>query len=301
MYKIIGADHREYGPATADEIRQWIREGRANGQTLIQPEGGTEWRPLATFPELASALPTGLAAQPQPQAPPSGDELANRDYELDIFDCIRRGWNFTTANFWPVVGVSFLVIVANGVLNKIIELLADPFLSGLDAGRFDPVVFVALPALIVATTALGSVFNGGLFYYLLKMVRGQPAELGDAFYGFTKAFVPLAVLGVVMGLLMCLGLVFCILPGIYLAIAWTFSVPLLVDRKLQFWDAMELSRKVVTRHWFVVFGFLLVNGLFAFAGVLACCVGIFVTVPMAMVSMVYAYEDIFGARANKSI
>ena len=56
MYKIIGADQQEYGPVTAEELRKWIVEGRANGQTLVQEEGGP-WRPLTTFPEFGVSVP----------------------------------------------------------------------------------------------------------------------------------------------------------------------------------------------------------------------------------------------------
>ena len=56
MYKIIGADGNEYGPVTADQLHQWIREGRANAQTKAQAEGSTEWKTLTELPEFASAL-----------------------------------------------------------------------------------------------------------------------------------------------------------------------------------------------------------------------------------------------------
>ncbi|MDB6122592.1 MAG: hypothetical protein JWQ71_1585 [Pedosphaera sp.] len=63
MYKIIGANQTEYGPVTADQIRQWIAEGRATTQTLAQMEGETGWKPLSEFPEFAgnfaAAPPTG--------------------------------------------------------------------------------------------------------------------------------------------------------------------------------------------------------------------------------------------------
>jgi hypothetical protein len=36
-------------------------------------------------------------------------------------------------------------------------------------------------------------------------------------------------------------------------VAWLFSVPLVADRDLEFWSAMELSRRTVTRVWFQVF------------------------------------------------
>ena len=53
MYKIIGADGREYGPATAGQLRQWIAEGRANAQTQALAPGAPEWKPLGALPEFA--------------------------------------------------------------------------------------------------------------------------------------------------------------------------------------------------------------------------------------------------------
>lgn len=54
-YKILGGDRQEYGPVTGEEIRQWIREGRANAETLGQAEGGM-WKKLSLFPEFADLL-----------------------------------------------------------------------------------------------------------------------------------------------------------------------------------------------------------------------------------------------------
>ena len=67
MYRIIGADQKQYGPVSADDLRQWIAEGRVNAQTLIQVEGETEWRALSTFPEFAAT----------PQPVPSGTPLTS--------------------------------------------------------------------------------------------------------------------------------------------------------------------------------------------------------------------------------
>jgi hypothetical protein len=67
-YKIVGGDRREYGPVDEQQIRQWIAEGRVNGETLVQADGGV-WKKLSEFPELAAALPaTPPPALPPPQA-----------------------------------------------------------------------------------------------------------------------------------------------------------------------------------------------------------------------------------------
>jgi TM2 domain-containing membrane protein YozV len=63
MYKIIGGDGQQYGPATAAQIKEWVAAGRANAQTLAQAEGAVEWKPLNSFPEFAD-LATGPGAPP---------------------------------------------------------------------------------------------------------------------------------------------------------------------------------------------------------------------------------------------
>jgi hypothetical protein len=55
MYKILGGDGKEYGPVTADTLRQWLAEGRANAQTMVLAEGGSNWVALGSLPEFAAA------------------------------------------------------------------------------------------------------------------------------------------------------------------------------------------------------------------------------------------------------
>jgi len=57
---------------------------------------------------------------------------------------------------------------------------------------------------------------------------------------------------------------------------------------------MELSRKVVTKHWWKLSGLAIAVLLLTFAGVLALVFGVFVTSPLVLATLMYAYEDIFG-------
>ena len=61
MYKIIGSDQKEYGPISAEQLRQWLAEGRVNSSTLAQSETAPGWKPISTFPELAAGLPSAAA------------------------------------------------------------------------------------------------------------------------------------------------------------------------------------------------------------------------------------------------
>ena len=73
MYRIIGADKNEYGPVTADQMRQWMAEGRVNGETMVRAEGSTDWKPLSQFPELTGGgvVPPISPLTPPPSAAPS--------------------------------------------------------------------------------------------------------------------------------------------------------------------------------------------------------------------------------------
>src|SRR3989440_5086954 len=284
MYKIIGADRNEYGPVPGEQVRKWIAEGRADTQTKARAEDAGEWKPLSDFPEFADALaarapatrtvPPKIAAM---DAERLAAEIMARDYRVDIGDCFSRSWNLVKDNFWLLVGATALIsVISLGV-------------------QFIPVLGHA------AGVLFGFLLWGGLDLLFLKRLRGQPAEASDMFAGFGLAFGQLMLGSVVAHVLTGIGLLLCILPGIYLLVAWWMFAPLLIiDKGLEFWPAMELSRKVVNKHWWACFGLFVLSLFVGCAGVLAFVVGVFVTLPIALGAMVCAYQDIFGARPAAS-
>ena len=67
MYKIIGADGKEYGSITVEQLKRWIAENRVNRQTSVKAEGDANWKPLDSLPELAGAfLPPPISPAPAP-------------------------------------------------------------------------------------------------------------------------------------------------------------------------------------------------------------------------------------------
>jgi Domain of unknown function (DUF4190)/GYF domain 2 len=66
MYKVMGTDGKEYGPVSAEILREWIAQRRANGQTRVQAEGSIEWKALSELPDFTTAL----ANVPHAAAPP---------------------------------------------------------------------------------------------------------------------------------------------------------------------------------------------------------------------------------------
>lgn len=315
MYKIIGGDGKEYGPVSAEQIRQWIAESRLNAQTKAQAEGSTEWKTLSAFPEFADALVAKSAqAPPPPFAAPDTSTLSPdifaRDYDLDIGGCISGGWNLLKNN----MGLLVLAVLVYGLIEGAIALLGMiPFIGPL----------FSLANLFVIGPLLG-----GIYYVFLKAVRKSPAEVGDVFAGFRtrywQLFLGNLVPGLLAGLCMIPAVIVAVLtilpftmhhahpgpailvvaalvvliglvPMIYLSVSWMFTLPLIIDKGLTFWPAMETSRKMVGKHWWTVFGFLIICGLVNLVGVLACCAGLLFTIPIVFGAMMYAYEQIFSA------
>ena len=229
------------------------------------------------------------------------ERAARGGRRVAIGDALSRAWQLVSGNFGLTVGTTFVVMIAIGIAGAI------PCL-----GFF--ISLVVRPVLL-----------GGLFIFFLKVLRGQNAEFGDAFSGFSVAFLPLFLQGLVTllltlvvmapglvlvgiganllesyrtetigGVMVALGVLVTLPPLLYVSVIWVFSLPLIVDKKMDFWPAMELSRKVAQRHFFPIVGLLLLCGLLMFAGVLALCVGIFVAWPVVFAALTIVYEDLFG-------
>jgi hypothetical protein len=309
MYKIIGGDQKEYGPISADVVRQWLAEDRLNAQSLLQKEGSEEWKPLATFPEFADVLSRQLQAHPVAGPSAGWNPFTEQDYDLDIAGCLSRGFQAVTANPVPLIGGAGLYLL---IIFTISLLSAIPFIGLL----FSAVNFV-----------IGGPMVGGVFYLALAPIRHREPRIEDVFHGIRNSFLNLflgnLVVGILSGLclipafivgailllpstinnqppnLMAVGItggvgLLCLLPMIFLSICWIFTLPLIVDRSMDFWPAMQTSMRRVRKHWWMVFGLLILASLINMVGMMFCCVGLFFTTPVTMVAMMCAYECIFG-------
>jgi hypothetical protein len=197
------------------------------------------------------------------------DGYLQRHAVIDISSAISRGWALVRDNMAVLVGAT--------VLGWLVAL-------GL--------AFVPILGWIV-----GFVLLGGLDYMFIRRIRGEEVQVGDVFAGFNLAFVNLAMAGLVKWLLVSLGFLLCILPGIYLGVGYVFALPLVIDKKMEFWTAMEVSRRLVHKHWWSMLALVIVLALVAFAGFLLCGVGALITIPVSSAAFLYVYEDLFGAEA----
>lgn len=125
-----------------------------------------------------------------------------------------------------------------------------------------------------------------------RKLRGEPAEIGDLLSGFSDFGQSLGM-GIVLAVLISLGYLLCILPGVYLAVAWWPAFFLLADRRQDFWGLMEVSRQSVSPRWFQALLLLLVIHLVSYAGLLLCGIGMLVTAPFAMLMACSAHDRLF--------
>ena len=199
-------------------------------------------------------------------------EYLRRGAVVDIGSAVSRGWALVRDNLWVLAGATVL-----GWL-----------------------ICIGLAFVPVVGWVVGIVLLGGLDYLFIRRIRGETVQVGDVFAGFNLAFLHLTIAGLVKWLFTSLGFMLCILPGIYLGVGYVFALPLVIDKKMEFWPAMEVSRLVVHRHWWSTFGLVIVLALVALAGFLVCLVGALVSVPLASASLMYVYEDLFGPEAQAS-
>ncbi len=216
------------------------------------------------------------------------NEILQRDYTISIGHCLRRGWEMVRSDFWPIIGITALILV-------LVQAASGSSLIGINLSPNHTLLNTSLLGLLV----LGPLM-GGLYLTLLRKIRGERATAETAFSGFSNRFLQLFLGGFVPLPLIALGLLCCIAPGIFLLVCWKFTLPLIVDRGLDFWSAMMLSMKMVRKHWWKIFGLVIVLVLVGFSGLLAFGIGFFITAPIALCALMYAYEDIFG-EAGKAV
>ena len=116
----------EYGPVSAEQIRQWIAEGRVNAETKLQPEGSAEWTRLAEVPEFAA---------PSPATIPTACPTCGEPFENNFDSCWKCGTrrDGSPPKEWPAVDDA----------NEVAEQRAEPCpkcgSSNVTPGRLLPV------------------------------------------------------------------------------------------------------------------------------------------------------------------
>lgn len=177
-------------------------------------------------------------------------------------------------------------------------LVSLPVLSGLRAIGADEVtagIVSSLVQLIAIATTLPMMV--GITIMGIRHAQGKSVSAGSIFNYFHH--VPGTILWyILMVLMISLGYLLLILPGIYLTFAYMFSLPLMIEKDLGAWSALEVSRKAVTRIWFRATGFLLLITLLIMLGMIPLGIPLIWIVPWVTLAFSMLYFRLFGAEAR---
>ncbi|MAR90705.1 MAG: hypothetical protein CML06_07460 [Pseudomonadales bacterium] len=214
------------------------------------------------------------------------------EYEVGIADILSEAWQKTKGIKRYVLGAGLLMYLVMFVVIFVISF-ATVMLTGTDPESTGPMAVLVQLVLQVVMMAVVLPFSAGIFIMCLKQVQGQQPEFGDLFSCFNKTGTLLLSM-ILMYIMIFIGYLLFILPGIYLTFAYVMAIPLIVDRDLGPWEALETSRKAITKHWFAVFGFMILMSLIMFVSMIPLLLGLIWTIPMMAVAMALLYRNIFG-------
>ncbi|ABB58454.1 DUF975 family protein [Synechococcus elongatus] len=250
----------------------------------------------------------------------------DRPFEIGLY--LERGWQLFRQNWQLYVPFGLILFAFGFILGMASSLLQIAVCLSLavsidECPEWVPQL-VDLPFNLISWL-VGTPLGAGPVVAALLQLQHQTPEFSDFFKGFRRfwplvltsfligfiIFIVVFVIALVFGAVAFLlnqagtpveGLVGIAIVGVLLAIAaatyigvgYLFVTPIVLDRRIGVWQALELSRQVVAPRWWSAFGFLILLGLINGLGFLACCVGLLVTIPVTLCAIAVAYSDQIG-------
>ncbi len=201
-------------------------------------------------------------------------------FEFSISAMLSEAWQKVHGNKGTIWVAIILYLVVALPIYWVLEVC-------LDHGLF------AKCLRFVVTNSVDMALLTGLVMLGVKLGSSLKAESNEV-YAYIEYFLKL-VLGYVMTTaLIVAGFFLLILPGIYLAVAYSLTPLLIVDKKMSPWEAMETSRKAVTHCWFRAFFLFLIFMVILVLSAIPLGIGLIWTIPMAVLLHGIAYRNIFG-------
>ncbi|MGW4207547.1 hypothetical protein ACWEIJ_06125 [Lentzea sp. NPDC004789] len=222
-------------------------------------------------PQQPPQPPPGYYAPPPPGAQPTIKPGVIPLRPLTVGEIVDGA--ITTMRKYPVLLLGAAAVVA--AITQIAGLLVQlPFLDDLTSvAKLDPNTMTQQEALDQVTrgvtgfltgTALslllllvGTVFLSGFITVVVgHAVLGRPVTFSQAWEEFKPRLLPLLGATVLSGLVITVGVILCILPGIYVGVLFSLIGPALVLERCGVGTAFTRSRVLVTGAWWRTFGIL---------------------------------------------
>jgi uncharacterized membrane protein len=225
--------------------------------------------------------------------------------QIRFGDWISEGWKMFTAQWkgWVVMSLGLFCAVAVPMIVFVFFVYAASFAAALEqAGSHAASAAAPLSAFLIfggffllalVMLPLSALLVGGMYRAAFKQLRGGQVEFNDLFSARDR-YLPLLGGILLHSLLVGIGSIFCVIPGLIVAGLLFFTYPLIVERKLGVIEAMRVSSEMTKPNLltFTLFAFLV--QLIASAGSIACYVGLLATWPLMFTMTAAAYRDCFG-------
>ena len=140
-------------------------------------------------------------------------------------------------------------------------------------------------------------FMASVILVAARHMTGGQIAFADLFGSYGKAG-KLVGAGLLVQLLTIVGFLLLIVPGIYLSVAYMLTGALIAERDMGIWQAMETSRKLVTKHWLTVFLIGLLVGLVTVVSALFLLIPLIWTLPWGLLCIGVVYRNLVGVRAR---
>ena len=206
------------------------------------------------------------------------DSALKGEYQLHVKEIIQEGWALTKQGKSVILlGVLIVMLVA-----FVCTSIAFTVLGTYDLNEFSSSQRFLLD---ISLTVLISPFIAAITMAGVSNSIGAVSQSSFLFH-FVPRIVVLSVASVLVSAVVQLGILLLVLPGLFLAMATSFTIPLLLDKGLTPARAMMISIKVVSVKWL---DFAKIYGLFSLFGLLAV-----VTLGIALIWIVPFYFNVKG-------
>ena len=195
--------------------------------------------------------------------------------QLDVGDAVSYAWKKFQQYAGPLILIVLIVVIVN-LVGAILRFTIDSFVVG---------ALVAVLFWIV-----GQIVTIGVINASLMVTRGETPEPGKAFN--TEYLGPFIIGSILYGLIVLIGLILCIIPGIIAAFMLSFYGFYILDRGLSATDALTASFNMVKDNFGKVFLVILVAFVINFIGAILCGIGLLVTAPICWIILAYAYRKL---------
>jgi uncharacterized membrane protein len=209
-------------------------------------------------------------------------------HRIKVKESLELGWKTFKAAPWLFITIPLVLLAIATGISIVEEILSVIF------GEQQMELIVHIESF--ATTMLMSIGIGTL--YLKALHKIDSAELRDLWN--PKPFWRYVGVSVFGGTAILLGLVLLIVPGIIIALAFSLSGLLVIEKGFGPIEALKESVRLTKGHRLDLLKLNLANLGINILGVCAFVVGLFVTVPVTELAFVNAYRKLTKGVASRS-